>query len=297
MLDRIRNLLVIMEEGSMNRAANRLGIAQPTLSRQIQSLEQELGGLLLDRGPWGVRPTDLGYKTKSSIQPVIRSFDLALAEVHAEARGRKTQLRVGYLGLSAARYLNPALALLRAEFPDLRVWLLDQTPGEQISALDSGELDVALIGQEGAVIADAYYTRRIDRLRTCVALPDGHPLAQEEEIPLSALKGEAFIGPMDEEVPGRNEWTAKLCEQAGFRQRIIAKTSSLGETFSLVVGEQAVALFPDYHEGAPPPGIAFTRLLDKAATWDFLVLRQRGRGSAAAKRLVELLARIGSNKV
>lgn len=293
MLDRIRNLLVVMEEGSMNRAANRLGIAQPTLSRQIQSLEQELGGALLDRGPWGVRPTDLGFKTKHSIQPVIRSFDLALAEIYAEARGRKTQLRVGYLGLSAARYLNPALALLREEFPDLRVWLLDQTPGEQMKALDSGELDVALIGQEGSLIADAYYTRRIDRLMTCVVLPDGHPLAQEEEIPLSALQGESFIGPVDEEVPGRNEWTAKLCEQAGFRQRIIAKTSSIGETFSLVVAEQAVALFPDYHEGAPPPGIAFTRLSDKGATWDFLVLRQRGRGSAAAKQLVERLVQVG----
>ena len=56
----LRTFMAVMEEGSVNRAAARLGVAQPTLSRQIQALEQDVRGLLSERGAWGVRPTDLG---------------------------------------------------------------------------------------------------------------------------------------------------------------------------------------------------------------------------------------------
>ena len=285
----LRTFMAVMEEGSVNRAAARLGVAQPTLSRQIQALEQDVGGLLFERGAWGVRPTDLGFKLKAAMQPVLKAHDQAWADVTAHARGRHTQLRVGYIGLAATRFLNPALARLREEFPDLQLWLFDQTPAEQLAALRAGELDVALIGQEGATLADDFYRRKVTRLGVCAAVATEHPVATGDALSLSSLQGESFIGVAPAVVPGRNEWIASLCAKAGFRPRFVAHTSDISETFARVVGERAIALLPDYVEGASPPGVVFRRLVDRWATWDFYVLRQRGRGSPATRRLVELV--------
>lgn len=289
----LRTFLAVMEEGSVNRAAQRLGVAQPTISRQIQALEQEVGGQLFERGAWGVRPTDLGFKLREEMAPVLREYDRAWAEVTANAQGRHTQLRIGYLGLAAARFLNPALTRLRAEFPALKLWLFDQTPGEQLEALREGKLDVALIGQEGAAMADDFHQRKVAQLGVCVVMPAEHRLAGVEPLHLRDLKGEPFIGVASHVVPGRDEWIGQLCHKAGFRPRFISTSTDISETFARIVGDHALTLIPDYAEGAPPPAILFRRLADPFATWSFCVLRQRGRGSPAARRLVEIVASLG----
>ena len=291
MLKRIRNLLVVMEEGTVNRAARRLGVAQPTLSRQIQSLEQEFGAQLFERGSWGMRPTDLGFYVRDIFSPIISDYDLAAAEIHAFAQGRHQQLRVGYIGLAAAKYLNPALAKLKLEFPDLKFLLFDQTPLEQVKALHEGQIDVAIIGQEGAALADDFYQRCSARLKVIVVLPIDHPLSSQTSISLSELGSELFVGVAEEAVPGRNNWITHLCSKAGFSPRFIAQTNDVSETFTLVASERAVALLPDYIEGVPPPGITYSRLSDKWARWSLYVLRQRGRGSAAGRRLVEIIGK------
>jgi DNA-binding transcriptional LysR family regulator len=289
MLQRIRSLLTIIAEGSVNRAARRLGVAQPTLSRHIQSLEQELGAPLFERGAWGMRPTGFGFFIRDKFAPIVRDYDFARAEALAFAQGRHQQLRVGYLGLAAARCLNPALATLRREFRGVKLMLFDQTPGEQLAALREGRIDVALVGQEGAAQGEEFYCRRAARLGVRVALPAEHPLAGTETLSLRQLKAERFVGVAEQAVPGRNQWITGLCAKAGFRPRFLAQTGGITETFALVAGEDAVALLPDYMEGPPPPGVAYARLSDSWATWTLSVLRQRGRGSPAAVRLVELI--------
>ncbi len=289
MIERLRTFLTVLEEGSFNRASRRLDVPQPTLSRQIQALEGEVGGHLFERGPWGVRPTDLGFSLRDKMQPIIKAYDLAWADVQASAKGRSAQLRVGYLGSAATRFLTPALDSLQGEFPQLRLWLFDQNPAEQLEALRKGEIDVALIGQEGAALADDFYQRKVARLPLCVALATSHPLATREAIALKELSQEAIVGVAESSAPGRNEWITRLCRRAGFKPRFLTKTREIGETFTLIGGEGAVALLPAYFDRATSPGIIFVPITDKWASWDLYVLRQRGRGNPASRRLVELV--------
>ncbi|MCB1064272.1 MAG: LysR family transcriptional regulator [Verrucomicrobiae bacterium] len=295
MLDRIRSILVIMEEGSINRAAARLGVSQPTLTRQLQSLEMEIGASLFERGSGGVRPTDLAYQLRKKMLPVLRSCDLAWAEITAHARGRTTQIRIGYLGLSAARFLTPVLAKFQEAYPEIRLWLLDQTPQEQLDGLRSGNLDLALIGQEGGSLGDEFYRQRIARIGIRVALPSNHPLAGRDAISLSELKREAFIVPSDASVPGRRHWVAQLCKEAGFRPRWLAETETVGETFARTVGERGVSLLPDYMEKTPPPGVALIPISDRSAVWDFMLLRQRGKLSTPLRDLIRWIAETAGN--
>lgn len=291
MLDRIRSFLAVLEAGSVNRAAGRLGIAQPTLSRHIQSLEQEIGGPLFERDNKGMLPTDLGFHLRDSFEPILKNYDLAIADACAFAQGRQQQLRVGYLGLAASKFLSPALSKIKAAHPDIQLLLFDQTPGEQLQALQAGKLDVALIGQEGAAQTNEFYKRRAAKLGVCAVLPSEHPLAQNPTLSLSQLKDDRFIGVTPKDVPGRNAWMTQLCSQAGFKPRFLKNSESVTETFTLIAGENAVTLLPDYVSIQPPPGVVFSRLTDKWAHWELFVLRQRGRGSKATRQLVDWIGK------
>ena len=278
-----------MEEGSLNRAAVRLRVSQPTLTRQLQATEQELGAPLFERGSQGVRPTDLAHYLRETMTPVLKAYDHAWTNLTAHAHGRQSQIRVGYLGLSAARFLTPVLGQFQEAYPEVRLWLFDQTPQEQVQALRDGDLDLALIGQEGVAVGDEFYQQRIARIGVIGVLASKHALSGKSIISLRELSGEGFIAPNEAVVPGRKQWITQLCRKAGFRPRWVGETESVTDTFARVAAESAVSLLPNYLEQAPPPGIAVIPLSDRFAFWDFSLLRQRGRMAPACRDLIRFI--------
>jgi len=290
MIELFRSFLLVLEEGSLNRASARLQTTQPSLTRQMKALEHEIGGPLLERMTSGVKPTSLGNEIASKMGPLLESYDLALAEFRRLARGQSAELRIGYIGSAAHAYLNPALGALRRQHPESKVKLFDFTPCEQMKALEDGEIDIALIGQEGASLSKEFYTRRIATLGACVALPSDHPLARKKELRPADLKGEVFVGAPENEVPGRNQWVARICRKGGFRPKFTVEGHSIGESFSLVASEGAIMILPDYFAQKPPPGTILLPLIDGSATWDLLLIWQRGRASKVLKAMVALLS-------
>ncbi|MES2597662.1 MAG: LysR family transcriptional regulator [Verrucomicrobiota bacterium] len=294
MIDRIRALLAVIEEGSVNRASVRLRITQPALSRQMKALEDELGGRLLERETSGVKPTGLGHAVVKAMIPIITNYDSALADLRCQARGERAELRVGYLGSAAQSFLTPALAQLRKTQPKARLKLHDMSPREQIDALRSGELDVALIGQEGTLAAKEFHSLKLCSLGVCVALADSDPLASKKSIKLRDLKGRDFIGVDEDQVPGRNRWAAALCKTAAFKPRFIVTVDGLTNVLSHVVSESAVTLLPAYFAKSSHPGITFVPVSDPKARWDFIVLWQRGHASLLTRELVNALKNVAA---
>jgi DNA-binding transcriptional LysR family regulator len=290
LLTYLRSLLVVFEEGSINRAAARLQISQPALSRQMQALEQLVGGRLFERGSGGVRPTDAGHRLARSARSVLASADDALAEARQLARGQHSQIRVGCLMSAAQPFMSKALLTMRESHPEVKVKFADLSPGEMIASLRRGDLDVALTGQEGSVLGREFYTRSLVRLPVMAAMPASHPLAQCDMIALRELKNELFIGAPDEELPGRNQWIRGLCRKVGFRPRFGPEGHSIAQVFSLIVGEPGVTLLPSYLRSYPYAGVKLVDLEDKTAQWDLLVVWHRGRPSAALTVLLKALA-------
>jgi DNA-binding transcriptional LysR family regulator len=292
MIDRIRALLMVIEEGSVNRAALRLRITQPALSRQMKALEDEIGGRLLEREASGVSPTALGHAVVKSMRPVVKSYDVALANLRREARGERAELRVGYLISAAQSVLTPALARLRKSHPAVKLKLHDMSPREQIDGLRAGELDIALIGQEGAVAAAEFHSAKLRSFGVCVAVGDGDPLAQRKSVSLKELKGRDFIGVDEDQMPGRNRWMAGLCKAARFKARFMVIVDGITNVLSQVVSESAVTLLPDYFLRSQHPGVTFVPITDERARWDFIVLWQRGRASNSTRALVDALKEV-----
>lgn len=289
MIERIRSLLTVIEEGSVNRAAVRLRITQPALSRQMKALEHELGGRLLERETSGVKPTGLGHALVKAMRPLIAQHDEVIAALRRQARGERAELRVGYIMSAAQTLLTPALQRLRKSHPALKLKLLDQSPREQIDALRAGELDVALIGQEGAAAAKEFHAAKLRSFGVCVAVGAGDPLAARKSIALKELKGRDFIGADEDQVPGRNRWIAALCKAAGVKPRFAVIVDGITSILSHVVSEDAVTLLPDYFLRSSHPGVNFVRVSDAAASWDFMVLWQRGRVPDSTRVLVDAL--------
>jgi DNA-binding transcriptional LysR family regulator len=289
-LDLVRSFLVVAESGSLSRAAARLRVSQSTLTRQVQSLEQDLGGLLLERGPDGVALTSAGYALKEAFEPLLRSVDDAVAEVRRRVRGQSVELRVGYIGSAATDFLNPALAVLRERHPEVRVHLFDRSPGEQLAALRRGELDLALLSRLGSSAAPDVHVRRIGSFPLQVALPASHRFAKRAEVTLKELRTEAFVGAAEGDLPGFDRWLTALCRKAGFRPRILTDADGVGQALSLVLAEHAVAVLPFLPSRVPAPGIAFVPLVGSAAHWDLVVAWQRGRIPAAVHVLIGALS-------
>ena len=288
-LDLLRSFFSIIEHGSLNKAAERLRVSQSTLTRQMHSLENEIGGRLFERETTGVALTASGHALADGIRPVLAQFDSVIADVRSRAHGKSTQLRVGYLPSAAADYLHPALKELRRVHPEVKVKLLDLSPGEQIPALRKGELDLALIGNAGAFLAREFFVRRIASLPLMVALPETHPLAAQDALRMSDLKRESFIGAPESELPGHNRWIVQICKRAGFRPRFLLDAGSLAEGLASIVMEGAISLQPEYAKRAAVPGVVFRPLRDAAAKWDLMVAWQRGKTAPPVRVLVDAL--------
>ncbi len=290
-LDLLRSFFAISEFGSLSKAAEQLHVSQSTLTRQVQALETEIGGQLLERGHSGVALTGAGHALLEGMRPVVARADIVISEARKRALGQSASLRIGYIMSAAGEYLNPAIAALRRSHPGTKVRLVGLSPGEQIAALRRGELDVVLLGGINPAIGREFFVRRIATLAVVVALPEYHALAAGEDIALADLRWELFIGAHPDDIPGFNHWIIQLCRRAGFRPKIVENADSLTHTLSLLVAENAVTLLPDLVSKFKVPGVAFRPLRSPTVKWDLQVAWQRGKITEPVRELVSLLTK------
>src|SRR5262249_13856121 len=120
-LEKLRLFLVVLEEGSLRRAAERLRISQSAITRQLQLLEHVLGARVVERTSAGVRHTSGGHALAEKAKTLLADYDSAMAEVRCLVRGESDRLRIGYVASAVQEYLGRALATLRRTHPKVRV--------------------------------------------------------------------------------------------------------------------------------------------------------------------------------
>ena len=290
-LDLLRSFFVTAEFGSMSKAAEQLHVSQSTLTRQMQTLETEVGGQLMERGHSGVALTAAGHALLEGMRPVVAKADIVLADARKLARGQSASVRIGYITSAAGQYLNPALVAFRRSHPQTKVHLVDLSPGAQIAALRRGELDMVVLGNINAAIPREFFVRRIATFPVRVALPETHPLAGSDEVELTDLRKEMFVGANADDIPGFNNWLVQFCRRAGFRPKIVENAESITQTLSLLLAENAVALLPELVERVQVPGVTFRPLRGTTAKWDLQVAWQRGKITEPVRELVNQLTK------
>ena len=292
MLEKLRLFLVVLEEGSLRRAADRLRISQSSITRQMQTLELDLGGSVLERTSAGVRPTNGGQALAERAKTLLADFDSAIAEVRRLNRGESERLRIGYVASAAQEYLGPALAVLRRTYPKLKIKMLDQTPGEMIIALRQGKIDLALTLHGTDLLSRDFYARKLATVRSVVALPVSHRLATERQVFFSQLKKETFVRGSDDVLPGYTQRVIQFCRKyGGFRPRLgaIDRTDGLVETLALAANEEAISIQPAFISHLKVPNVVLVPIADAGATWDLFIVWQRGRMASPLRTLLSQL--------
>jgi DNA-binding transcriptional LysR family regulator len=238
----LRYFAVVATEGNLTRAAEKLFVSQPALTKQIKQLERQLGVQLFTRSRAGTTLTSAGQTLADTTPAVLAGWDQALRETKAAASADARVLRVGFMGSAANEATQQIFAAFASRRPD---WRVDMRQGwsDPTAGLASGDADVALLrlpfpGQD---------EMRVEVLLTeprWVALPASHPLAAADQISFRQLWDEPFIAAPAETGCWRDYWLA-TGERQGHPVRIGAVTDQPDAYLAAIANGDGIALVPE----------------------------------------------------
>lgn len=283
-LRHLRYFIAVAEELHFTRAAQRLSIAQPPLSQQIKSLEQEVGVELLRRTKRRVELTDAGRCFLDEARRAVAQVDQAVAEARRAARGEIGRVLVGFVGSATYTVLPQVFRAFRGRYPSVEVVLRELTTAQQIAALSSGEIDL------GFVRAPPDHEDLVSRVLVdepfVAALPRRHPLARGPKVRVADLAGEPFILFPRPLAAGLYDAVVSACQRAGFSPRIVQETTQIPVMISLVAAGLGVALVPACVQSLKWKDLVYRPLEQPRPTTNIVLAWHKDRDSTVVRAFV-----------
>lgn len=255
----LRCFVTVAEEANLTRAAQRLYVSQPALTKQIKQLEKQLGVRLFTRSRSGMTLTEPGQTLAAQAPAVLSGWDRVLRETKSTASRAAQVLRVGFIASAANESTQRIIAAFTARRPGWRVDMRQTSWGKPDAGLLSGDTDAALLrlpfpGQDSLRVEVLLAEPRM------IAVATTHPLATRVEIPFEALWDEPFVVAPPETGPWRDYWLATDA-RAGHPVRIGAVTDQPDEWLNAIANGYGIALAPEsasrYYAR---PGITYRRV-------------------------------------
>jgi DNA-binding transcriptional LysR family regulator len=243
-LRHLRYFTAVAEEQNVTRAAARLHVSQPPLSRQIRDLEDELGVELFKRTAKSLELTEAGKIFLNEARAVLLRSDEAVQAVRAVAKGERGQVRVGYAPSLTVEILPRALKLFEQEHPGTHVALLDCSTEECGRKLVDGKLDLALgIKPPGRMWRGVVF-EKLASYPLCCAVAVSHPLAKKRAIPARQIKEERLIGYSRDEYPEYHAWLREIFRPFGFNPVIAEEHDSVTSLIAAIEAGRGIAIAP-----------------------------------------------------
>lgn len=219
-LRHLRYFVVVAEELNFRRAAERLFISQPPLSRQIRDLEEELGVPLFQRTARSLVLTEAGKLFLPEARAVILRAEQAVQAVRTQAKKERAHLRVGYAPSLTVELLPRVLKLFAEECADVRVSLHDLSTEECTQRLKAGKLDVALVARPAPSTRRGLSFEKVLAYSLFGAIAARHPFAFKRALWLSVFRTESLLAYSRDDYPEYHEWLHDLFRPLGFEPQI-----------------------------------------------------------------------------
>lgn len=262
----LRSFTVVAEELHFGRAAQRLSIAQPALTRQIQRLEGDLGTALLTRSARRVALTASGRIFLQRARSLLDGIDEAAAEARRVAQGQEGIVRVGFIHSSTYGITPSIIRRFRDRFPAVVLDLHEMPIDEQVAALLDATIDVGILRPP---LADPRLTSHVlTSERFVIALPGTHALAAKGSVALGALASETFIFFTQQRSPLFYETINAMCRAAGFTPRVEQHATQIHTMLGLVAAGLGIAIVPEVARNLALPNVTFCAIEDDARTVD-----------------------------
>lgn len=266
-LDQLAGFVAVAEERHFGRAAERLRMTQPPLSRQVQKLEREVGAVLLERTSRGVVPTAAGEALLAEARRLLALAAAAPRVARRVAEGRAGRLAIGFTATAALSVLGRMLAETDAVLPDVIVDLGEHVSSQQLDRLRDGRLDLGLL--RSAPAGEGFRSRLVHRERFVAALPSRHRLAAASTVDAADLTGADMIS-YD---PAAARYFDELSDAVlrGVQPRSVQRVAQVHSMVALVAAGRGVALVPESIGALHWDGVALRPL----AGWDDPVVELR----------------------
>lgn len=255
----LRYFIATAEEGHLGRAANRLHLSQPALSRQIQLMEQHFGAPLFTRTPKGVVLTQIGEMLLADARKVHHLFDQTLERAQRAARGELGTLDVGAFGTALFEYVPRLLARHVSKHPEVALRLHHAPMEDLVVALRQGIVQVVF---ERRVLDEPDIVARVaTREPAYLAVCESHPLAVRGSVDLVALRGEPLIHGRD---IGRTRGTVEFCREHGFEPNVVREVTDMTLGVVLVASGIGSCIVPGSLLNLRLPGVAYCPLVTQS---------------------------------
>ena len=267
-LRHLRYFVAVVEEGSLTTAAEkRLHTSQPSLSRQIRDLEDEVGVDLLSRSVHGVELTAAGQAFLDHARLALAQVDAAVEAARRAAQPGKQTFAIGFQTGHEMTWLPRAMHVLRDELKNIQVTVSSDYSPDLAEALVRGRLDLAFLRVEPGY--DLGY-HVVDREPLVVLMPSDHRLTAKQAIHPREFVGEIFIGGANKAAVLRGV-TEDYLRRSGVDIKLDHGVDNMAMAMSLVVSTRGLALMPAYARNLLPPSVVSRPLEGEAPTIDVAV--------------------------
>jgi DNA-binding transcriptional LysR family regulator len=240
-LKHLSTFVAVAEELNFHRAAERLTMAQPAVSRIVLELEDRLGVRLLERTTRKVRLTESGRYLLEEAQDILGRIDIAENTVRLLASGTKAILRIGYTTITGHSLVPDITREFRISNPDVRLELTYMTSPMQRDKILQDEIDLGFI--EGSFMSSEIETRPVARHRLVALLPPTHPLAAKDALTIEDLAGEQLVMGTNVEWPTLRRIVVDAFQSAGQVMTVAQEASSLTGILGLVTAGVGITVF------------------------------------------------------
>ncbi len=267
----LRYFLAVADELHFGRAAERLHMAQPPLSQQIQRLESMVGVQLFVRTRHSVRLTPAGEVFASEVRPLFESLERSVQHARHIESGWTGSLTIGFLSSAPYTVLPAILRAYREAFPGVTLDLRQMSASAQVEALQLRQIDIGLLRpiENDSVVK----TQRLMSEPFVLVVPNLHPLVSQDDVSASALRDEPFIM-----VPHHRGTFGKIveafCEAHGFTPRVAMEAAEMHTVVGLVSAGLGIAMVPASIQNLRLPGVVYRPILDAPLAQTDLAWRQ-----------------------
>lgn len=294
-LRHLRYFVAVAEALNYRRAAERLRVAQPALSKQIKDLEAEVGARLLNRNTGGVSLTDAGATLLDEARDILERVEMASAATRETASGQGGRLTIGSLGAISASFLPASLATFRSRFPHVEVHLHEAQLPDQMAALTAGLIQLAFTTARDPAVPPAFESTEVLVSRLALAIGRDHRLVRKSAVSLADVADEPFwcIGETERHDRHRKLMDAIFAAR-GIKHRPIKRVNGYESLVALVAGGHGLSILLPFSRSRGKEEIGFRRIKEDG---EDLVVRllavwRKGGGSPLARNFVDVMRRI-----
>jgi DNA-binding transcriptional LysR family regulator len=279
----LRYFVTLAETRHFGRAAARLNLSQPPLSRQLAALEASLGVTLIERSPRSVTLTAAGERFYADAKAILAAVEQAVSNAQAAAHGDAGKLSIGFTMCSAYSVVPGYARVFGVAYPEVALNLREVVSNDLAAQVLAGQIDAAImfpnVPDKGLVM------RTILREPLCVALSRSHPRARARRLKIGQLAGEPFVLASEEVAPSLRAAILDHCRSGGFEPDIRFEVQLQQTVLSLVDEGVGVALVPSSMRKAQLAGVVFRPLVDAPQIEQVLAWSPANRNPCLARFL------------